>query len=286
MYYYCNETGIQLCPQVNSVVFVEVVSFSKNNTYCKLLEYGDLEGFLPDTELDRKVHDPRTCFVNGTIYPMLVMANMRDGSVDLSYKKVQKDSRNELLLKFNNIKKLYTMLNEFCFLTGVPFDIAQKLVLFPKFNMNSQEYLNEAGNLYKQYLKNPADFFENVDKSLQNEIALFVANTLQRLKVSKMTIYQQFRLWVMQSNSLETLKNILTGYSKDGCEVVYISSPKYQLTITCETDEERQELVNHFLSYISEQTKLHNIKFELDESQIIQDQDFILHPLNTFVQES
>lgn len=289
MYYYCDENRQVLrIPPVNSIVFVEIVNFSQNNTYCKLLEYNDLEGFLLDTELDRKVHDPRTCFVSGAIYPMLVIANMRNGeiNVDLSYKKVEKKIRDELLLKFNNVKKLYTILNEFCFLTGVEFDVAQRSVLFPKLHINSQKYLDEAGNIYKQYLKNPAEFFQSVNDFLQDEVTLFVNNTLQRLEVSKMIVYQQFRLWVMESNSLEILKEILNGYTKEGCKIVYISSPKYQLTITCNNDEERQELLNDFLSYVGEQRKIHNVKFELDESQLVQDQEFILHPLNTFAKET
>lgn len=283
MYYYGIKNTVKTVPILNDIVFVEVTHFSGKNTYCKLLEYNDLEGFVPITELDRKVFDPEKQFKNNTVYPMVVtgFTQSEDGkmSVDLSYKKVQKDTRNELLLNFGNVNKLYGMLKEFCFLTQVPFDVAQSLVLFPKFEVCAQQYLTEAGALYKQYLRNPSEFFSDVDQSLQDQIALFVENMKSRLNITHMIIYQQFRLWVMQNNSLNILKSVLS-YQANGGQIEYVSSPKYQFTITCENDEERQTILNNFLSYINEQQTLYKIKFELDEYQVIKDQEFILHPLN------
>jgi translation initiation factor 2 alpha subunit (eIF-2alpha) len=277
MYYYANQT----LPNVNDIVFVEILHFSGTNTYCKLLEYNDLEGFISGTELDKKVVDPEKQFKYGVTYPMVVLSTTRDGkiSIDLSYKKVQKETRSELLLKFINVNKLYGILREFCFFTNVPFDIAQQLILFPKFNMTSQQYLSEAETLYKQYLRYPLAFFSDVDPSIEPQVKTFVENMKSRLTISKMIVYQQFRLWVMQSNSLEILKSILS-YKSENCELVYVSSPKYQLTIQCDNEIEKQEILNKFLSYINEQKSLYKIKFELDESQVIQDQEFTLRPLN------
>jgi translation initiation factor 2 alpha subunit (eIF-2alpha) len=118
-----------------------------------------------------------------------------------------------------------------------------------------------------------------VDPSIEPQVKTFVENMKSRLTISKMIVYQQFRLWVMQSNSLEILKSILS-YKSENCELVYVSSPKYQLTIQCDNEIEKQEILNKFLSYINEQKSLYKIKFELDESQVIQDQEFTLRPLN------
>lgn len=283
MYYYGIKNTVKTVPATNDIVFVEITKFSGTNTYCKLLEYNDLEGFVPITELDRKVFDPEKQFKSDTKYPMVVtgFTQSEDGkmSVDLSYKKVQKETRNELLLKFGNINKLYSMLKEFCYYTQVPFDIAQSLILFPKFELSSQQYLTDAESLYKQYLRNPLEFFSNVDQSLHDQIASFVENMKSRLNITQMMIYQQFRLWIMQNNSLEILKSVLS-YQATGCQIEYVSSPKYQLTINCENEEERQSILNNFLSYVNEQQKLYKIKFELDESMIIKDQEFTLSPLN------
>lgn len=283
MYYYGIKTAVKTVPSINDIVFVEITKFSSGNTYCRLLEYNDLEGFVPITELDRKVFDPEKQFKFNTTYPMVVLSVRQsangDTSVDLSYKKVQKETRNDLLLKFSHINKLYGMIYEFCFLTQIPQDVAQSLILFPKFDMNAQQYLINAESQYKQYLKNPSDFFLDVDQSIQPQISTFVENMKSRLEITKMIVYQQFRLWVMQNNSLEILKTVL-HYKGDGYEIEYVSSPKYQLTINCEHEEEKQTILNNFLSYMDEQKKLYKIKFELDESAVIKDQEFILHPLN------
>lgn len=283
MYHYGTKNIVKTIPAINDIVFVEITKFSGTNTYCRLLEYNDLEGFVPITELDRKVLDPEKQFKFNIIYPMVVLSVIQSGdgnqSVDLSYKKVQKDTRSDLLLKFGNIKKLYGILEEFCFLTQVPFDVAQQLILFPKFEMSAQQYLTNADLQYKQYLKNPSEFFADVDQSIQPQILTFVENMKNRLTITKMIVYQQFRLWVMQDNSLEILKSVLL-YKGDGYEIEYVSSPKYQFTINCENEEERQNILTNFLSYISEQQKMYKIKFELDESQVVKDQEFILRPLN------
>lgn len=283
MYYYGTINEVKTIPTINDIVFIEITKFSNKNTYCKLLEYNDLEGFIPSTELDRKVLDPEKQFKFDVIYPMVVCSMRQTGdgklSVDLSYKKVQKETRSDLLLKFGHIKKLYGILDELCFFTKIPFEVAQNLILFPKFEMNSQQYLINANIQYKQYLKNPLEFFSEVDQSIQQQILTFVENMKSRLTITKMIVYQQFRLWVMQDNSLEILKSILL-YKGDGYVIDYVSSPKYQFTITCENDEERQNILTNFLSYIDEQQKLYKIKFELDESNVIKDQEFILRPLN------
>lgn len=295
MYYYwtkkaeSEEYSYKLLPAMNEVVFVEVLKFSNNNTYCKLLEYDNTEGFIPNTELDRKVIDPSKQFEIGKTYPMIVMGirntNGLKTSVDLSYKKVQKDTRSDLLSKFTKLNKLYEIITEFSFFTNIPFDLAQKEILLHKLEMNSQQYLSDVETLYKQYLKNPDIFFSGVAENMKEKANEYVENMKNRLTITQMLVYQKFRLWVIQENSLAILKDVLS-YQTDKCKIEYVSSPKYQLTITCETDEERQQILTDFLSYIEEKKILYKIKFELDESQVIKNQEFILHPLHMVKSET
>jgi len=288
MYYYRTQnqtTGDfepKTLPTMNDIVFCEATHFSGLNTYFKLIEYNNNEGFVPITELDKKVKDPEKQFKIGMTYPMIVTGhrqiNDEKWSVDLSYKKVQKETRQDLLSKFTNINKLYTIINEFCFFTKVEFNIAQKLIMYPKFDMNSQQYLSDAESLYKNYLKNPSDFFGNIEE-LKNEIEMFVENVKSRITITKMIVNQQFRLWVLQNNSLDILKHVLS-YVSDGCEIEYISSPKYQFVIKCEDDNEHKIFLNKFLDYMTEQQKIYKLKFELDEEIVIKNQEFLLKPLN------
>lgn len=288
MYYYttkknkCEDIENKTLPNMNDVVFGEITHFSGKNAYCKLLEYNSQEGFIPNTELDKHAKgDPLKQFEIGKIYPLVVIGFREldvGQSVDLSYKKVQKDTRNDLLIKFGNVNKLYTIINEFCFFTSTPFETAQKLILQPKLDTNAQKYLNDALGLYKQYLKTPEDFFGNIDE-LQEQITKFIENMKSRLTMTKMIVHQHFKMWVLQNDSLEILKKILSFKIKDSV-IEYVSSPKYQFTIYCENETEHQTILNEFLMYIEETKLQYKIKFELDESHVVKDQEFMLRPLN------
>lgn len=289
MYYYwqVNDESKQIehktHPNLNEIVFAKITRFSGTNTYCELLEYNNLEGFISITELDKRVLDPEKQFKFETIYPLVVTAvNKRPTGIciDLSYKKVHKDTRQNLLTQFTYVGKLYTMLNEFCFNTRVPFELAQHSILFPLLEMQSQQYLTNAESQYKQYLKSPSEFFSNVDDSLEQHLLNFTTNMRSRLTITRMSVYQNFRLTIKDTNdSLHILKTILS-YSHNNAKIEVIASPKYQLAISCENDEERQIILNDFLSYIEKQKEIYNFDFNLDELVLVHDQTFVLRPLN------
>jgi len=280
-------------PDNNDIVFVEITSFSTLGTYGKLLEYDGMNGFIPLTELDRKVFDPKKCFEIGTVYPVLVTVTPdKDGvcrivpdkndeyCIHLSYKKIKKELRENLLKQFNNVSRLYSMLEEFTFHTKILHQEAQRLVLFPKFQMDEeQKYLKEAENLYNEYLKTPHSFFGDALTVYPDQTNAYIENMLSRLSISKMIVYQNFKLRVLENNSLDILKVILS-YKSNNAEVIYVSSPKYNLNISCDNDSQREAITNEFLLYMTEQEKMYKIKFELDDAQIIQNQTYTLRPLN------
>ena len=282
MYYYGkiinNQYEPKLYPNLNEIVFVKITSFSSVNTYCELLEYNNLEGFIPQTGLDKRVSDPTKQFEYNTIYP-LVVTMVEEHRVDLSYKNVHKDTRIQLLTQFANIEKLYSMLKEFCYFTKVNFETAQKYILFPKLNTVNNDHLNNAENYYMQYLSNPHIFFEDADDSIKENIETFIENMKSRLTITNNISHQQFKLKVTQENSLAILKLILS-YCHDQSKLMYVSSPKYQLVIETSDEFKQQEILNDFLNYIAEMQKIYSFKFELGELEIIQKKEYNLRPLN------
>lgn len=274
MYYY----NIKV-PNINDIVFIKITNYSKIGTYCELLEYDNIEGFILNTEMDRRVLDPKKQFKYGIIYPVLVLS-INDKGIDLSYKKVKKDTREMLLNQFNNLNKLYSILEEFNYLTKLELEESQKLIIWPKLMLESQSYLSDAKELYETYLKTPSDFLAGVMEEHPIKTTEFLNDMKNRLTITKMVIFQNFDFWMFDTNSLDKLKQSLC-YS-DEVEIRYISSPKYQLIINCNNEQEYDDILKKFVNYMNTVTKEHKCKFLLTDRQIVQNQEYILKPLNIF----
>lgn len=78
-------------PNLNEVVFVTIDNFTDDAIYCRLVEYKNKEGFLPITELDKKVQpNPKKHFSEKKVYPMIVMDVDTDkGVIDVSYRRIK-----------------------------------------------------------------------------------------------------------------------------------------------------------------------------------------------------
>jgi Translation initiation factor 2, alpha subunit (eIF-2alpha) len=97
MFYYNHKS-----PNPNEVVFGRIVKFTENGAYCNLIEYNDIEGFVLNTELDKKVPNARRQFIYNVVYPLCVLKNTdsynrKDERINLSYKKVGKGARKNYL---------------------------------------------------------------------------------------------------------------------------------------------------------------------------------------------
>src|ERR1700676_711128 len=73
-------------PSINDVVIAQIASLTEMGAYVSLLEFGDLEGFIPAKELSKSRAAARSIKVQQTIVAQVISVDAAKKYVDLSRK--------------------------------------------------------------------------------------------------------------------------------------------------------------------------------------------------------
>lgn len=271
-------------PSIDDIVFIIITTFSDSGTYCKLLEYNNVEGFILNTELDKKVYDPKKQFKFGTIYPMLVL-DVSEENVNLSYRKVfnnkedTKKYRERLLDNFNNILKISKLVEEFCILTKIEREIVEENTIQIFFDKNDK---NNSEKLLTKILKDPNNLFFNILLKYSDQTEKYLNNLYERILTTDMLVHQNFKLVIPDENAIEKLKYLLTIEKNNMVEIKYVNAPIYQLIISCDSNETLKNIIDNFEKNIKLKSKDTNINciFSLEDQHIIREKEFYFKPMN------
>lgn len=209
MYHY-NE----LKPKINTYCFFKLssrrIKSDDLGVEVLLIDYNNLEAFIPITEINRKKFNITTFFKPDTVYPAIVYS-IDDTRIMISYSKIKEDKREILIKNFeiqNKIAKLITT-----FKTKFP----ESIVLNPiciDFTDNNYDNLEK---IYQNILLNPEQL--SSDENIQKYI-IDNRNLIQ-------PIYEQhFMITILETNGIQILKNVLTEINEK-YKVKIISSPLY-----------------------------------------------------------
>jgi translation initiation factor 2 alpha subunit (eIF-2alpha) len=292
MFYYKNNR-----PVINDIVYVSIKEFSDTGVYCELIEYDNMSGFLLISELYDKIKkgvkpkSPDKLLSTQKTYPMLVLTINEESHgddkkyiLDLSYKKIKKEDREQLLEKFIMMNKLIHLANEFEFITKLSLKEIYKLTIWKLFDTDIHDDLSLIDDmklyhtLYLNILKNPHIFTKYINDAYPTETKQFIDNFNDRLTSSDMMIEQIFELMIHEENAITKLKDVLT-YDNDGAEIVYISSPRYQILVKGSDILDCDSKIEKCLEYIKNKISLYHCVFNLKEKNIIRDQEFTLKSL-------
>jgi len=228
-------------PKVDDIVFVTINNCSSAGTYCNLIEYNSSEGFILNTELDRWSRDDKRQvriadqkkFKYDQIYCARVLTvNKKDEtlvSIDLSYKKIPIDVREQLVDNFGYITRIKQLCDELVFFSGLPietvYDLTIRQIIFDT---------KSAKEIYHDFLKAPEVFVEHLFKDFPEHAINFVSNMKSRTIYTKMTVEQPFDLVIYDTDAITKLQKILE-YKLDDTAVECVSSPKYKIITSCYT---------------------------------------------------
>lgn len=282
-------------PKIDSIVFVTIKEFSKHGTYCNLIEYDEIEGFILNTELDRRVYDPKKQFNMGKIYPMLVMSvDIKTNKIDLSYKKVNILDRPQLVNKFYDISRIIKLCDEYSFITGLSKTEVYKNTVHKFFEDNNQ--LDISSELYTKFLSNPDHFVEFIIELYPDETDKFIKNIKSRITYGNMEMTKMFKLKMYDTDSIKKLINILSccenisGEKKiHNTEIIYGGSPRYLIKTYGLTKEICLQNIKLCIKYLENEKIKYNCHLEIypdaDElsefgCKIIRPQEVTIKPLN------
>jgi translation initiation factor 2 subunit 1 len=280
MYYYNKKL-----PVIDDIVFVNIKEFTATNIYCELIEYNNINGFLLASELDNKrklggkIKAPEKQLNIMKVYPMIVLGftkNDKDDtiSVDLSYKKVPKDNRDKLLERFIIINKIVQLSKEFINITGMDSDIVYENTIWKLFDseLNEESVSIDFDKLYYDILNNPHIFTKYLEDDYEAECNMFIDNFTSRLTKSDIVMEQMFELMIHDEDAVTKLKDVLT-YNNDNCEIVYISSPKYQILVKGKNEVDCDSKIERCIDHIKVKSQLYHSIFNLKDKNIVKKQE-------------
>lgn len=262
-------------PEVGDIVFVTIKDFSERGTYCDLLEYGGAEGFILNTELDKRVFDPKKQFIFRKVYPMMVLSSTPK-AIDLSYKKVRYDEREQLLNKFIAISKIKLLIDEFLFLFPLDQNTVYSLTLWKHFEMN---HLDDPITMQYKFIKHPEVLMEHLIELYPDQSNEFIKDMKSRTTYTEMTIAQEFTLIVCDDDAITKLREILE-YKDEKTEIVYVSSPRYQIVTCGDNDEMCNNQIQKCLDHLKKKIEGIKCSFKITDKHIVKAQDVSIKPIN------
>jgi translation initiation factor 2 subunit 1 len=301
MSYYGNDF-----PEPNETVFVQLESFSEHGLYCRLIEYGNKEGFLLYSELEKRVYYDKYKYFNfKKVYPMTVLAvDPRKGQIDLSHRKIKANEREKNVDDFQSVSKIYRLTEEFSELTGIPHGDVLQLTMY---QIMKKDELDNSHKKLKSILQRPKSFIDNVKRVYPSESEEYLDSLSSRITSTTRVICQNFNLTVYSDDAINEIKKLLSFPDIDqNVKIEYVNSPTYRIIVECKLDDETNELIddyvemhkinkrqgmcnqsdfaklgpdvsvddiNKYIGLIKERTKNKNVTFELKDKYLFKDRE-------------
>jgi translation initiation factor 2 alpha subunit (eIF-2alpha) len=229
-------------PSLHDIVFVQLGSSSDKTVgnYVQLVEYDDLEGLVLCTEITRYKSNLKSLVKRDEIFPVVVIST--SNGYDLSYSKVKNNSRQLLKECYEFQNKIHILINNICNKINIDDNTKQNII---KHNLTPNTYEqsiiqnnNVCKELYESILQNSDVLFDKFVLINDDIKQSFKTQLHIQLERKPYNVYKEFKLLIVDTNSLQILKDILAKiknieldkkYNYDiGCR----SSPYYYYNLT------------------------------------------------------
>ena len=237
-------------PPVDSICFVKLQNYNMRNTdlgvYVHLVDYDNIEGFIPLTEISKYKINFDKVFKPEKIYPCVVFSFEKSGLVNLSYMKIKEEERNKLTETFVYAQRIAKL---------------EEIICEKKFTYDTIEK-NKTKELYYNILETPENYYSKKASKIIKEHV--VVEPYESLKEFKFTISENDSLNKLKQ-SLKLFNDYLhTEYPEYNIECV--SSPIYAIRMKHnDIDKERDtELFDEFKTILTEL----NYKYNLEELEL------------------
>lgn len=212
-------------PSVGEMVITRIDKVMQFSAHCKLIEYGDIDAFLPIREVSsgwiKNIHE---YIHTGQIVVCKVIFIDRDkGTIDISIKKVNQNDAKEKLNTYNLEKRLTSLFQQ----------AMKEARVSPKDQRDAYvSYVLASFGSFTRFMKGAADSTEDFANA---KLPKKLKDTLQRLieasrghsehKVAYLLTLSTFDT----RSGIEQIRALLQDVEKAHVEVEYIGAPKYRL---------------------------------------------------------
>jgi len=249
-------------PDTDELVMVRVTSIDDVGVLCNLLEYNNLEGFLPLSEISRKRMRSVLRHVRTGQKQVLQVLRVdpERGFVDLSKKYITDVEREAGSAKYNNGKTVHSITSYVAEITHREVDDIYKKYVWPLYD---SEYTHPF-DAFKAFAADGDPIWKDIENPDPELLEAFEKVVKQRMATQPVKIGAQIEVTCYSEAGIEDIKQALKAgqaLSKD-VKIQLISSPLYLLFTTTVDESRGEELVNSVIDVIHKDisTKTGNCK--------------------------
>jgi len=222
-------------PELDEVVCCQLSEFSDHGVYFILNEYENKKGFLPDTEMTKKIYYEKKKYFNYVKFYPLVVTNIdfNKGNIDLSHSKIKNDERDKYIKYFEYTMNIYRLTEEFSRLSQIPVNSILPLTMWKYITKNDIE---NSQKKFKSLLEKPGDFVTHAKDKYPDEADLFVNSLSSRITSTKMVFHKYIELTFYCDNPLDEIKQVLNFDNYDNIKIEYVNAPVYRIIAECSID--------------------------------------------------
>ncbi len=259
-------------PKYGSLVIGEVSKISPFGAYCKLIEYNNLEVFLPLREISsgwiKNIHE--FLHINQRVVCKIIYIDQAKGTIDVSLKKVTPSGSKEKINEYNLEKRseaIVAQATKVSNLTDQKNEIKSIII---------SEFSNYTTFLSKLSEKDEVLKDSKLPIDLQNEILSIIRSS--RKEKEHIVSYIMTIGALDSKTSIDEIKNTLEKVEKEtGSKIYYISAPKYHISAEAKNYPEAENKIKKAESIIN--SSLKNINFGMEKEKLKKDKEDIINTL-------
>jgi len=241
-------------PDTDELVMVRVHSIDDVGVLCHLLEYNNLEGFLPLSEISRKRMRSVLRHVRTGQKQVLQVLRVdpERGFVDLSKKYITDVEREAGSDKYNKGKTVHSITSYVAEITHKEVDDIYKKYVWPLYE---QEIYTHPFEAFKALAAENTPIWKDIEDTDPEIVDAFGKVVKQRLATQPVKIGAQIEVTCYSEAGIDDIKHALKAgqSSAKDVKIQLISSPLYLLFTTTIDETKGEQLIDHVIEVIQKE---------------------------------
>lgn len=276
-------------PDQEDLIMAKVLNENDYGYNVVLLEYDNMEGFLPSGELVKKKYVKKHLLKINTVLPLVVLrVDENRRIVDLSKKRVTDKDNLQMLSKYKTCTTINRLLNE-CYTMHLKYnnvnpnnvthqieDLMDSTIwkFYDDIGENDENNKNDKiDSVYQNILENPkiilpndlftVDFIDKVNENIEKRITK--TNTIIETELS---------LLILEENATSKIKEIFNTKNEINIDnykidIIIISPPHYKIRIDGNCNQKVNEIMELLKQKIIEKTNKYSCIIKFENSKIV-----------------
>jgi len=239
-------------PEKDELVMCKIVSIDEMGVICSLLEYNNLEGFLPLSEISRKrIRSVLRHVREGQkqVLQVLRVDNERKFT-DLSKKYITPGEREAGTEKYNKGKTVHSISKFLAEKQGMDLEEMKKVIIYPLYQKYSHPF-----DAFRLLSLKDVDIYEGieVETALKQELVNIVK---KRMAVHPVKIGADIQITCYSDEGIDEIKKALKKGLEEGkdddVKIQLISSPSYSIWLITIDDKYGKQVITRVINVIKE----------------------------------